>query len=198
MSVSGERCRNLCCRIRKQFEAVGILYLYETEDITYVSKTFIRSETRNGTGGNKLRTYRKFKQIHKTENCLKGLLPRTHRIAFAKFRCGVASLRIETGRYERLSVDERTCIFSQNQHVESQEHELLPYPLYDDLREKLFRELQNHVDNFNGLPDDEKLSVILGCDNPNVIKISAKTCCDILYMRRGFRLSHMLCYFSYL
>lgn len=114
--------------------------MYEAEDITYVSKTFIRSEiqsnlqnielgkwqqdlnrtsARNGTGGNKLRTYRKFKQIHKTENCLKGLLPRTHRTAFAKFRCGVASLRIETGRYERLSVDERTCIFSQNQHVES-------------------------------------------------------------------------------
>ena len=51
------------------------------------------------------------------------------------------------------------------------------------LEKKLFRELRNHVDNFNGLSDDEKLSVILGCDNPNVIKIpvSAKICCDILY-----------------
>ena len=145
VSVSGERCRNLCYRIRKQFEAVGILYFYETEDITYGSKTFIRSEmqsnlqnielgkwqqdlnrtsARNGIGGNKLRTYRKFKQIHKTENYLKGLLPRTNRSAFAKFRCGVAPLRIESGRHERLSVDERTCIFCKNQHVESEEHVL--------------------------------------------------------------------------
>ena len=76
--------------------------------------------------------------------------------------------------------------FCQNQHVESEEHVLLSCLLYDDLREKLFRELRNHVDNFNGLSDDEKLSVILSSDNPNVIKKSAKTWCDILYRRRGF------------
>ena len=27
----------------------------------------------------------------------------------AKFRCGVAPLRIETGRFERLSVEDRLC-----------------------------------------------------------------------------------------
>ena len=33
-------------------------------------------------------------------------MPQSHRSAFAKFRSGVAPLRIETGRYERLRVNE--------------------------------------------------------------------------------------------
>ena len=117
-----------------------------------------RTTARNGTGGNKLRTYRKFKQMHTTENYLKGLVPRAHRSAFAKFRCGVAPLRIDTGRYKRLrvSADERICIFCQNLFVESKEHVLLSCPLHNYIREKLFREIRNHVDNFKGLSDDKK------------------------------------------
>ena len=36
---------------------------------------------------------------------------RSHRSALAKFRCGVAPIRSETGRYENLSVNERFCPF---------------------------------------------------------------------------------------
>jgi hypothetical protein len=32
-----------------------------------------------------------------------------YRSAYAKFRAGVAPLRIETGRYERFEVNERLC-----------------------------------------------------------------------------------------
>ena len=51
--------------------------------------------------------------------------------AYAKFRCGVAPLRIETGRYERLQLYERCCFHCANK-IESENHALLECPLYDD------------------------------------------------------------------
>ena len=53
--------------------------------------------------GCKLRTYALFKSSFCTESYLKQNLPLRHRSAFAKFRCGVAPSKIETGRYEKRS-----------------------------------------------------------------------------------------------
>lgn len=66
---------------------------------------------KSGNCGSKLRTYRLFKNDYATELYCSKTLSRKHRSAFAKFRCGVAPLRIETGRYENLSVENRTCFF---------------------------------------------------------------------------------------
>jgi hypothetical protein len=60
--------------------------------------------------GNKLRTYKLFKQDFCTEPYLEYKMPLKYRSAYAKFRCGVAPLRVETGRYERKAVHERTCL----------------------------------------------------------------------------------------
>jgi hypothetical protein len=47
--------------------------------------------------------------------------------AYAKFRCGVAPLRVETGRYERKAVHERTCLYCIN-YVEDEFHVLMLCP----------------------------------------------------------------------
>ena len=60
-----------------------------------------------GQGRNKLRTYSKFKDEYKCEPYLMQSIPKSHRSALAKFRCGVAPIRIETGRFERLKPDVR-------------------------------------------------------------------------------------------
>ena len=65
----------------------------------------------SGRGGNKLRTYQLFKNSFETEIYCKIALPFSHRSAFAKFRCGVAPLRIEPGRFENLRIEERICCF---------------------------------------------------------------------------------------
>ena len=56
----------------------------------------------SGRGRNKLRTYCTFKQDYGVEKYCKYIMPKNHRSALCKFRCGVAPLRIETGRYEGL------------------------------------------------------------------------------------------------
>ena len=75
------------------------------------SSTLNTDTSRRGNGGNKLRTYKLFKSEFKVEDYCKMLLPLKNRSSFAKFRCGVAPIRIETGRYEGLSVEERICPF---------------------------------------------------------------------------------------
>ena len=55
---------------------------------------------------------------------MKVLMPIAWRSAFAKFRAGVAPLRLETGRYENLAVNQRTCFNCRNM-VESEHHVLL-------------------------------------------------------------------------
>jgi hypothetical protein len=62
-------------------------------------------------------------------------IPSRYRSAFAKFRCGVAPLRIETGHYENKNVNERACFICQDQ-IEDEKHVLLYCPLYADLRNK--------------------------------------------------------------
>ena len=65
--------------------------------------TIRNQEGSRGQGGNKPRTYCLFKSKYLAEPYCELFLPAKHRHALAKFRCGVAPLRIETGRYERFS-----------------------------------------------------------------------------------------------
>jgi hypothetical protein len=53
-----------------------------------------------GNGRNKLRTYKRFK--YGVENYYKMLLPFNDRSAFAKFRCGMTPIILQTGRYENI------------------------------------------------------------------------------------------------
>ena len=71
-----------------------------------------REQAVNGIGRNRLRTYRLIKRTYKTEQYCVTRLPPKHRSAFAKFRCRVAPIRIETGRYEGLEL--KKIVFAQS------------------------------------------------------------------------------------
>ena len=120
--------KNWCFRLKQQFNHSNISDLYfdrsnlvskdygkptvkQNNQDEYIMKwhnDLERNISRPRLGGNKLRTYRTFKHDYGTETYVSCILPRRHRSACAKFRCGVAPIRLETGRYERLSIDQRT------------------------------------------------------------------------------------------
>lgn len=200
------RCNNWCARVKKHFQRCGIIDMFFDTDISQINiqqiKESIKSKLnddylvkwrenldrhtgRNGNDGNKLRTYRIFKHEYKSERYITNVVPRLHRSAYAKFRCGVAPLKLETGRYERLHLDERYCFHCAGT-VESEKHVILECPLYDDLRYRLFSTISCEAPDFVSLSDDDKLSVILGSDNIKIIRVSAKTCYEILMRRRAF------------
>ena len=61
--------------------------------------------------GNKLSTYRTFKNEFAIELYLRIIVNKIYRSAHAKFKCGVAPLKIETGRYgvNRVPAEEWLC-----------------------------------------------------------------------------------------
>ena len=96
-----------------------------------------RQDARNGNGGNKLRTYRLFKQEFKSEPYLTCPMSKSHRSAYAKFR---------SERYERLDYSDRTC-YNCAGEVESEIHVLLYCPVYQTLREDMLATLTSEFSN---------------------------------------------------
>ena len=127
-----------------------------------------------------------FKNNYCTENYLQNIISLKNRSAFAKFRCGVAPLKLETGRYEKKEVHERTC-FNCSSIVEDEIHVILKCPLYVDLRQIMIHEALHFNEHFNLLSDNEKFIFLFS--NGNVAAIVAKTCNNIL-LRRNSILFH--------
>ena len=133
-------------------------------------------------GGNKLRTYKLFKSVYETEQYVKiHTMSRARRSSLAKFRCGVAPLRIETGRYEMLPYDIRNC-FHCVTDVKTEEHVLLEYPLYNDIRQELFSKVDMPSNSFDVLSNHDKVCLLL--PDSSIINYSAKACHEILHERR--------------
>ena len=108
------------------------------------------------------------------------LLPLKHRSALAKFCCGVAPIRLETGRYERLAVNNRICPLC-NTEVENEIHVLLNCPQYNDIRQTLFDKAKDINNGFPMLSDVNKLNVLLS--NCDIVREVAKSCHLILEQR---------------
>ena len=104
--------------------------------------------------------------------------------AFAvSIRLGVAPIRIETGRYERLSVSERIC-FHCKSCVEDELHVLINCPLYDELRSNFYQSLQVIGINMDEKSPISQFNFILNSLDEKLIRMSAKFCCEILTRRR--------------
>ena len=124
------------------------------DDITIESDRIWRSELGRekarggqGRGGNKLRTYARFKTEIGVEGYLGAVCDRAKRCLMARFRMGVAPLRIEYGRYEShrdergkarrgIPPEERICPCC-GVGVEDEVHFLMTCPCYTDLRGRM-------------------------------------------------------------
>ena len=127
----------------------------------YVSEwktALCRVESVSGRGRNKLRTYTTFKEEFTVEQYCCMILSPLHRATFCKFRCGVAPILIETGRYEHLSVDERKCPFCNT--VEDEGHVLFNCHLYEDIGLELIEKAMILESNYTNLSDLKKLELI--------------------------------------
>ena len=188
---SNGRCQNWNYGVSKTLGEAGVLYEPEVTNLRVMKNLAVfhkfvdswreditRINARQGTGRNKLRTYRLFKSVYQTENYLNCLMPHGYRNAYAKFRCGVVPIRLETGRYERPSEDSRTCFNCVNL-IENEEHVPLQCPVYKDLREVMFRVLSEEFPDLLNMNDQELLSSILNCKINKSIRTCAKTCFDI-------------------
>ncbi len=85
----------------------------------------------------------------------------------------MASIRIETGSYEQLALNERNCILCQ-----AEEHVILKCDSYADIRDDTVAHIRTIYSHFNNLSDINKLSFILSSHLTTAQ--SALTCHNIL------------------
>ena len=79
----------------------------------------------------------------------------------AQLRCGILTLRVETGRNSGLSVHERTCNYGNSNETEDEIHFLFKYSCYHDLRQSLINKATEAKANFLLLNDVEKLRYVV-------------------------------------
>ena len=111
------------------------------------------------------------------------IVNRRQRQAFAKFRCGVAPIRIETGRFVGESVNERVCKICNSGEIEDEEHCLIRCKTYESIRNVLFAAAEDVISNFQELCDEEKFISLMS--HPELCKVVSKACHDILKMRQN-------------
>ena len=148
-----------------------------------------RINSSNGVSGtcrgrNKLTSYCTFKQNFGVEKYCKFIIPKSHRSALCKFRCGVAPIRLETGRYEGLPADRRFCPFCRDNTIENECHVLLECSMYNDIRYNLVGKAVVSTPNFMNMSNSDKLKSLF--INEGLTRILAKTCFLILQRRQFY------------
>jgi sorting nexin-29 len=129
------------------------------------------------TSGNKLRTYRLFKNCFGRESYL-DLTNTVLRCSLSKFRLSAHKLKIETGRYNSKNAytkpEDRLCTICDLGECENEKHFLLTCPAYKDERKEVFKFISISNKWFTGYSDDEKLVWILSNEDPQIMQKVAK------------------------
>ncbi len=96
-------------------------------------------------------------------------------------RCDTATLGIETGRYERLPVEQKVCEVCDSVNVEDEMHFLISCNAFTQERTQLFSHVSTFVGNFNELFLEDKIIVLMS--DPNICTFTAKAC-QYMFIKR--------------
>ena len=183
--------RNWSRSMKSLFEELDISTMFDQKavcDLPYV-ETKVReimqeSWKRQVIKKTKLRTFVSFKEEIALEPFVKHLTSRYARSAFTQFRHGILPLKIETGRFKNLAIEDRICELCQLNCIEDESHFLCICPLYSDVRVPLFDKGRNVIPNFDDLDANEKLILLMkNCwkDVSNFIVSAWKIRQNVLY-----------------
>ena len=114
----------------------------------------------------KLRTYQTLKDKLVLEEYLKINTNAKGRQIATSIRTGSNNLRIETGRWTRPKekIEDRLCMECMNGSIEDEKHFLIECEIYDDLREKMYRQIEietNDIVKFDLLTNEEKWTTLI-------------------------------------
>ena len=123
--------------------------------ITWKNKLF-DDKRNNPSEGNKLRTYRIFKNDFKREIYLSQITCRDERKRLCQLRTSAHKLHLETGRHLKIPECDRVCNMCKCGQIENEIHFVIKCSAYSDAREIFFNEVIAYNNNFKGLSDDNK------------------------------------------
>lgn len=123
---------------------------------------------------NKLRTYQKFKTSLTRETYLDVVTDRSTRKHLAQLRTSSHKLHVETGRYNRLNISDRTCLVCVSNDVEDEVHFLTQCQAFTPHRDELFKEARLKCLHFDTLSDENKLVWLMSAEDKVIIHALAK------------------------
>jgi hypothetical protein len=139
------------------------------------------NDTKNCDNGNKLRLYRLYKERVSPEQYILTNMPRYYRQSLARLRSGTLPIRIETGRFEKIPLNERVCVFCHKHQIEDEKHFLLDCDFYNDLRFDLFQHMCILDNDFMNLPSLAKLCMIMTTES---VQFILAKCIYLMFQRR--------------
>ena len=150
----------------------------------------------NKDSSNKLRTYNQSKFKLNFENYLIDIKNEKHRKAFTRLRTASHFLHIETGRYSNkhnnpLSPSNRICQLCTKHEIEDEQHFAFSCTLYEDIRNNLFRDLENYcpnLDNKMGHCPKLKLSYLFSSEG-EIARAFGKFC-YLAFEKRHYNMSY--------
>ena len=200
--MASSRCKTWFYRVGKLFVSIDHAYLLGAEnvntrsvllsieaelkvisDIAWKEKLNANSAIRrNAQGGNKLRTYSQFKHEYGTEPYVTIITRKCYRSAYAKFRCGVAPIKIETCRYglNRVPVEQRLC--DECNLIEDEFHVIMVCTRYIDIRTDAMNAISLIAYQFSTYTPHAQFIQMMS--NPLLYKIVSKVLFCILNKRR--------------
>ena len=92
------------------------------------------------------------------------------RTALTKFRTSAHQLRIETGRYQNLEENKRTCQLCTSNELESEIYFLIKCNFFEDKRKTISNFVNNVVENFDKFSQEEQLKELLTTNNEVILK----------------------------
>lgn len=123
--------------------------------------------------GNKLRSYRTYKNTFQREEYLK-LNSKQLRGEFARLRLSAHDLQIERGRYvkgdKRKEPEERLCTCCTLDECENEYHFAMICPLYNDLRNMLFTKIENAYPLFKEYSNKQKFIWLMSTLDLEILK----------------------------
>ena len=200
--MASSRCKTWFYRVGQLFVSINHAYLLGAEnvntrsvllsieaelkvisDIAWKEKLNANSAIRgNAQGVNKLRTYSQLKHEYGTELYVTIITRKCYRSAFAKFRCGVAPIKIETCRYglNWVPVEQRLC--DECNLIEDEFHVIMVCTRYIDIRTDAMNAISLIDYQFSTYTPHAQFIQMMS--NPLLYKIVSKVLFCILNKRR--------------
>ena len=109
----------------------------------------------------KLRTYRTLKATFANENYVIKVISRRKRSLLCQLLIGILPLRIETGRFRNLPVEERVCEICGNGDIEDEKHFVCGCQEYQDLRNMLYSKATDKKNEFPNMDTNAKFNYLV-------------------------------------
>ena len=117
----------------------------------------------------KLRLFKEVMCEDGAERYVKLNLTSGERSMIAQIRMGILPIRVETGRYTNMKMNDRLCQICNTANVEDEIHFIMDCSLYDDLRHEIFTYMNSFIDGFGSSDRLQQFYYIMQCNNYTTI-----------------------------